>query len=224
MKAIILLGHGSHFNPYSSLPIHKHAKTIKELNLFDEVKVAFWKEQPEFNRILDSIESDTVYLCPIFMSEGYFTKQIIPREIQSETKKLIFLKPVGSHDLITEIVLDLANKLGINQQSNLVILGHGTKLNSNSEKNIYYHAEKIRERNLVNSVTTVFLDQEPGLEHLKEIENPIIIPLFIADGWHVEETIPVDINSFQTDYKISPAVGTDNRIIEIILDHYNECK
>ena len=37
MKALVIVGHGSHLNGDSSLPIYEHAARIREMGLFDEV-------------------------------------------------------------------------------------------------------------------------------------------------------------------------------------------
>jgi sirohydrochlorin cobaltochelatase len=42
----------------------------------------------------------------------------------------------------------------------------------------------------------VFLDQEPGMTGMLEIfaaETVVVVPLFIADGWHVGQTIPEEL-------------------------------
>jgi sirohydrochlorin cobaltochelatase len=78
----------------------------------------------------------------------------------------------------------------------LVLLGHGTDLNKNSGGVIYLNAERIRERGIYDLVEVGFLDQEPGISGVVdgvEAENVILIPVFIAEGWHTRETIPEDL-------------------------------
>jgi sirohydrochlorin cobaltochelatase len=78
----------------------------------------------------------------------------------------------------------------------LVLLGHGTDLNKNSGGVIYLNAGRIRERGLYDLVEVGFLDQEPEIGAVVEeveAENVILIPVFIAEGWHTRETIPEDL-------------------------------
>ena len=77
-----------------------------------------------------------------------------------------------------------------------MLLGHGTDLNKNSGGVIYLNAERIRERGLYDLVGVGFLDQEPEIGAVVEsveAENVILIPVFIAEGWHTRETIPEDL-------------------------------
>jgi sirohydrochlorin cobaltochelatase len=78
----------------------------------------------------------------------------------------------------------------------LVLLGHGTDLNKNSGGVIYLNAERINKRGIYDLVKVGFLDQEPEIGSVVEgveAENVILIPVFIAEGWHTRETIPEDL-------------------------------
>jgi sirohydrochlorin cobaltochelatase len=78
----------------------------------------------------------------------------------------------------------------------LVLLGHGTDLNKSSGGVIYLNAERIRERGLYDLVEVGFLDQDPQIGEVVEnveAENVVLIPVFIAEGWHTRETIPEDL-------------------------------
>ena len=48
MQALVVVAHGSHLNPDSSTPTYRHADTVRETGVFDEVATAFWKEEPSF--------------------------------------------------------------------------------------------------------------------------------------------------------------------------------
>ncbi|MBA3791281.1 MAG: hypothetical protein H0X23_08590, partial [Rubrobacter sp.] len=68
MKALVIVGHGSHLNGDSSLPIYEHAARIREMGLFDEVVECFWKEEPAMRHVLDTVESEDVCVVPAFIS------------------------------------------------------------------------------------------------------------------------------------------------------------
>lgn len=78
MKALVIVGHGSHLNQDSSLPVYEHAERIRRTGAFDEVVECFWKEEPSMRHVLDLVESEEVVVVPAFISEGYFTQQVIP--------------------------------------------------------------------------------------------------------------------------------------------------
>ncbi len=207
MKALIIVGHGSHLNGDSSLPVYEHAARIRETGEFDEVVECFWKEEPSMRHVLDTVESDEVYVVPAFISEGYFTQQVIPRELGLEgpvTKKggktVRYAGPLGTFEGMPDVILERTDDLMRGKEapgtSALVLLGHGTDLNKNSGGVIYLNAERIRQRGLYDLVGVGFLDQEPEISAVVAnvaAENVILIPVFIAEGWHTRETIPEDL-------------------------------
>src|SRR6056297_1920072 len=84
MQSLVIVAHGSHLNPDSAAPTHTHADTVRETGAFDEVRTGFWKEEPSLREVLRTVEADEVYVVPLFISEGYFTEQVIPRELRLE--------------------------------------------------------------------------------------------------------------------------------------------
>ena len=207
MRALIIVGHGSHLNEDSSLPVYEHARRIRGSGEFDEVVECFWKEEPSMRHVLDTVESDEVFVVPAFISEGYFTQQVIPRELGLEgevTKKggktVHYAGPLGTFegmpDVILERVEDLMRGKETTGSTALVLLGHGTDLNKNSGGVIYLNATRIRERGLYDEVGVGFLDQEPeigGVVESASADNVILIPVYIAEGWHTRETIQEDL-------------------------------
>ena len=81
-SALVLVGHGSTLNPDSSAPTFQHADEIAQRKVFAEVHCAFWKEEPSLREILRMVERDDIYIVPNFISEGYFTDIVIPRELE----------------------------------------------------------------------------------------------------------------------------------------------
>ena len=207
MRALVIVGHGSHLNEDSSLPVYEHAARIRATGEFDEVAECFWKEEPSIRHVLDTVESEEVYVVPAFISEGYFTQQVIPRELglagpvaSKGDKTVHYAGPLGTFEGMPDLILERTNDLmrgrEVTGRTALVLLGHGTDLNKNSGGVIYLNAERIRERGIYDLVEVGFLDQEPeigGVVDGVEAENAILIPVFIAEGWHTRETIPEDL-------------------------------
>jgi sirohydrochlorin cobaltochelatase len=207
MRALVIVGHGSHLNEDSSLPVYEHASRIREAGEFDEVVECFWKEEPSMRHVLDTIESEDVYVVPAFISEGYFTQQVIPRELglegpvsRKDERTVRYAGPLGTFEGMPDVILerteDLMRGREVSGRTALVLLGHGTDLNKNSGGVIYLNAGRIRERGVYDLVEVGFLDQAPEIGVVVdsvEAENVILIPLFVAEGWHTRETIPEDL-------------------------------
>lgn len=208
MKALVIVGHGSHLNEDSSLPVYEHAARIRETGEYGEVVECFWKEEPSMRHVLDTVEAQEVYVVPAFISEGYFSQQVIPRELgltgpvtHKGGKTVHYAGPLGTFEGMADVILERAEDLleGKNISPGrraLVLLGHGTDLNKNSGEVIYRNADRIRRRNLYDLVEVGFLDQDPQIGEVVdkvEAENVVLIPVFIAEGWHTRETIPEDL-------------------------------
>ena len=209
MKALVIVGHGSHLNEDSSLPVYEHAARIREAGEYDEVVECFWKEEPSMRHVLDTVEAEDVCVVPAFISEGYFTQQVIPRELgltgpvtHKDGKTVRYAGPLGTCEGMADVILERAGDLLEGKEvppgrRALVLLGHGTDLNKNSGGVIYLNAERTRKRDLYDLVEVGFLDQEPEIGEVVEnveAENIVLIPVFIAEGWHTHETIPEDLS------------------------------
>ena len=208
MKALVIVGHGSHLNEDSSLPVYEHAARIRETGEYEEVVECFWREEPSMRHVLDTVEAEDVCVVPAFISEGYFTQQVIPRELglagpvtYKGGKTVRYAGPLGTFQGMADVILERAEDLICGKEvppgrRALVLLGHGTDLNKNSGGVIYLNADRIRARNLYNLVEVGFLDQDPEISQVVEnVEAAyvVLIPVFIAEGWHTRETIPEDL-------------------------------
>ncbi len=72
-------------NPDSSAPTLAHAAEIRRRNVFADVECAFWKEEPSLRDakfLFDPESIREVYVVPNFISEGYFTQTVVPRELE----------------------------------------------------------------------------------------------------------------------------------------------
>src|SRR6185295_10622535 len=79
--ALVLIGHGSTLNADSSAPTYQHADELRRRKIFTQVQEAFWKEEPYIWQVLRGIFAKRVFIVPLFISEGYFTEEVIPREL-----------------------------------------------------------------------------------------------------------------------------------------------
>ncbi|GAA0658168.1 CbiX/SirB N-terminal domain-containing protein [Salarchaeum japonicum] len=262
-QALVIVGHGSHLNPGSSEPAFTHADTIRATGAFDEVREAFWKEEPSFREVLRTLESEEVFVVPLFVSEGYFTEQVIPRELRLEEwsvedwesdgtdadhvtldatdvgKTIHYCGPVGTHDSMSDVIVQRAKSVtgddDVGEGFGLAVVGHGTERNENSAKAIYYHADRIRERGRFDEVQAVFMDEDPEVDDVTEFFDApdiVVVPLFVADGFHTQEDIPEDMGiteDYRTGWEVpetvdghriwyAGAVGTEPLVADVILE------
>ena len=79
--ALVLVGHGSTLNADSAAPTYQHADELRRRNLFAQVVECFWKQEPGISGVLRGVFAQRVFIVPLFISEGYFTEEVIPREL-----------------------------------------------------------------------------------------------------------------------------------------------
>lgn len=212
--ALVIAGHGSTLNADSSTPTYDHADEIRRRGVFAEVHECFWKEEPHFRDVLRQVESEEVYIVPNFISEGYFTETVLPREFglppetleknglgtfQLDGRSIHYCQPVGCHEKMTQALLQRAESVvegeGVHPEEACVfIVGHGTSLNQNSVKIVYHQAELIKEKGAYTDCQATFMEQAPFIADWAELTDQpyvIVVPFFIADGLHSYEDIPV---------------------------------
>ncbi len=202
-SALILVGHGSTVNPDSSTPTFDHAAEIARRGLFGEVYCAFWKEEPSLRQVLHMVDADDVYVVPNFISEGYFTRTVIPRELGLEGpltrrggRTIKYCDPVGSHPRMTELLLQRAAEIAPGvppRETSLFIVGHGTDLNDNSAVAAKREVERISALGRYAEVLNAYMEEEPLISKWDESAtqpNVVVVPFFIADGLHSYEDIP----------------------------------
>src|SRR5258706_14308556 len=117
--ALILIGHGSTLNAESAAPTYQHADELRRRGIFAQVLEAFWKQEPSICGVLRGAFARRVFIVPVFISEGYFTEEVIPRELgfrkKGETnfpraqkrgeQTLYYCGPVGTHESMTDVIL-----------------------------------------------------------------------------------------------------------------------
>ncbi|HEV3242887.1 MAG TPA: CbiX/SirB N-terminal domain-containing protein [Chthoniobacterales bacterium] len=207
-SALLIVGHGSTVNPDSSAPTLAHAAEIRRRNIFGDVACAFWKEEPSLRDAIFLFDPDTiknVCVVPNFISEGYFTQTVIPRELelngrvtQRDSGQIWnYGEPVGNHPLVTELLVQRARDIapGIPEiETSLLIVAHGTDLNENSAVAAKREAERIRALGRYANVLNVYMEEFPLVSDwnvLTSTPNVVVVPFFISDGLHSYEDIPV---------------------------------
>ena len=204
-SALLIVGHGSTENPDSSAPYFAHADEIRRRGLFAEVHCCFWKEEPSLREAIYLIDSDEVYVVPDFISEGYFTQDVIPRELQLtgpttvvRHKTFHYCLPVGIHPSMTGLIrrraLEVAPAVDP-AATTLIIVGHGTGLNPNSSKAIRDQVDLIAASDAgYAAVLAAYMEEPPFIaewDQLAPTPNVIVVPFFISDGLHSYQDIPV---------------------------------
>lgn len=215
--ALVLAGHGSTLNADSATPVWQHADELRRRQIFAQVQETFWKQEPYYSQVLRGVFAKRVFVVPLFISDGYFTEEVVPRELgfcakdqpdfprtQKRGEQIFhYCRPVGTHPRMTEVLLARARQVVEKfpfprapkpADTTLLIAGHGTGNNENSRKAIEDQVELIRAKNIYAGVHAVFMEEEPRIADCYKIapsKNIVVVPFFVSDGLHSYEDIPV---------------------------------
>jgi sirohydrochlorin cobaltochelatase len=203
-SALIIAGHGSTLNPDSSAPTWELAEELRRRELFGEIHCAFWKEEPSLRQVLHCVDRRDVYVVPNFISEGYFTKTVIPRELGIEApltqigaRAVKYCDPVGNHPRMMDLLLKRAADIAPGvppEKTSLFIVGHGTDLNENSAVAAKREVDRIAALGRYREVLSAYMEEAPLIaewDKLSTSPNVVVVPFFISDGLHSYEDIPV---------------------------------
>ena len=173
--ALLIVAHGSTVNPDSSAPTLAHAAEIRQREIFADVECAFWKEEPSLRDAIFLFDPELVRevcVVPNFISEGYFTQSVVPRELDLNGRVTRrpngqiwkYSEPVGNHPMMTELLLKRAREVSPGTDpagTSLLIVAHGTDLNENSAVAAKREAERIRALGEYAAVLNVYMEESP---------------------------------------------------------------
>jgi sirohydrochlorin cobaltochelatase len=214
---LIVVGHGSTLNGDSALPTYRQAAEIRKRGNFGQVLEAFWKLEPGLSSVLRGAAGKRVFIVPLFISEGYFTDEVIPREMgfaqiaedryerrrNEGDQHICYCGPVGTHESMTEVLVARAHSVVAEhpfprapkpKDCSLFIAGHGTLNNNNSRKAIEKQVELIASRDIYCDVHASLMEEDPRIGDCWEAaatKNLVMVPFFISDGLHSFEDIPM---------------------------------
>ncbi len=243
-NALILAAHGSNADSNMNDMVCRYAEIIRKKNLFDEVIATFLSGEPTFATVLDHVRATTVTVVPMMTSEGYYNEVVLPRElIQNQRIDEVDIRctpPVGTHPQMISLVRDRVDKLLQAyhldpQETSLAIIGHGTTRHKRSRMSTIQLAEGLKKSQTCGDILTAFLDDQPVVDTVKDravYKKILVQPFFIGDGQHTKQDIPrrLGIDDLRNkmapfmetvdDYRIiiDSAIGTDIRLVEVILE------
>jgi sirohydrochlorin cobaltochelatase len=218
---LLLVGHGGLLDAGVEEPVCLHAAELRRRGLFAQVVEGFLKREPSLVHSMQTATAARVFVVPLFISEGYFSEQVVPRELGFRTgdagglsrvrqrggRTLFYCRPVGTHPRMTDVILDRAKQVVAQHpfprapnpaDVALHLVGHGTPQDENSRKAIEQQAERLRGLNLYAEVHAVFLDEAPRIGEcytLTQTRHLVAVPCFINEGLHTQQDIPVQLGA-----------------------------
>jgi sirohydrochlorin cobaltochelatase len=236
--SLLLLGHGSSKHPESSRSVRMHAEVLLQRDCFDEVHVAFLKEEPLIQDAWALIDSEKITIVPDFLAEGYFTRQVIPEllNLKNLPDGVTYCDPVGTHPLMGKLIEDAASDVLGDWQAedvSLLLVGHGSTKNSKSKESLLEHIKVLRETTDFAQIHDLWLEEDPFVSNWKQVtakKKVIVVPFLLSDGqhggWDVPEMLGLEkggeVHGITHEVegcklRVTSALGSSSRFVDVIV-------
>ncbi len=240
-RSLVLAAHGSRCGG-AARALEEIAAQLRQRDGFDQVLTAYNQGEPAFEQVPELVAGDAVVVVPVFLAEGYYSKQVLPRELRRARRSGsmdIWLTPVvGSdsrlHSTLLRRLVELIQRLGWNpERTTVVVLGHGTPRSSSSTLTAREAASFLSCHGPCKMVQPAFLDDSPSPRAVLEgvdADHCIVLPFLFGSGGHAAELAgllglaagrPGGKRNFRNgmlEYFIDRPVGDDPVMVEIIDD------
>lgn len=221
-SALVLVGHGSGTNPGASRSTRIHADALRTRETFKSVHVAFLKEAPFMDGLLDTIHEDTVFVVPNMASKGYLTETLIPgalgltgvvteRVTPHGHQHIYFCDPTGTHPALLEagvnaVAAVMRDHEHAPDKTCILIAGHGNQKNPENANQTGQMANRIRNELDSISVRCAFLEEAPYIKDWRgdaPCDHVIILPFLISGGLHGARDVPALMGLDPDDARLS---------------------
>jgi len=184
---------------------------------------------------------DSLTVIPYFLYPGRKVKNAISdvEKLQKDSKiEFLITKPMSMHKTLVEIVENRIsttlkeNKITLeNKDVDVMIIGHGSK-DPNAQTSLDYIVNGLSDSYRNVSRCWLEIEQPDIFEGVKKCEkdNPkvlVIVFYFLHEGAHVKTDINIDLipalkNSNLKNTYITKHIGTDQKIINLIIERAKE--
>lgn len=214
---LLLLAHGSTVNTDSARPALRLAEALRAGGQFASVQACFWKQEPGLLAGVAAAQTPRVFLVPLMTGPGYFVEEVIPQALGLKTaaapdflrvwrrgrQTLYYTHPVGTHPGLAEVLLNQARAVVARHpfpraprpgETTLVVVGHGTERSERSRRAVEWLVAHLRKRGEYAAVMPAFMEITPRVAEAVETAATrwvVVVPLFISNGLHAAEDIPV---------------------------------
>lgn len=153
---------------------------------------------------------------PFFMSDGYFTRTVVPQRIAAAGNGMPWqlLAPLGLDPALAALIehraLAEATAAGWPpQRSRLLLVGHGSSKSDASARATRAAAAAVGKASKFAAVATAFLEEPPFLaDALADDSDPTIVVGFLSgEGLHGRDDIPAAISQARSALRYAGPIG-----------------
>jgi sirohydrochlorin ferrochelatase len=166
-----------------------------------------------------------IRIYPFFMSEGYFTRKVLPRRVTATSAhNVTYLPPFGLDPELPGLCARRASAAFTQNGQNpadavLVLAAHGSQTNPASAEATRSVANRIAAMAIFKEVRTGFVEEVPSISEAARgigAAPAVCLPLFATSGGHVEDDIPEALATADFRGLLVHPIGEDSDIPALI--------
>jgi sirohydrochlorin cobaltochelatase len=203
---------------------------VRQAERYDEVAVGYLRGSPSIEEAAAHITSDSVRLYPLFMSNGYYVSEAIPKRlgisdgVDALGHHITIQEPLGLHPELPQLLLAAAidaaaGKSILPKSAALLLVAHGSAHSPHSAAAARQVRDRMAGRDLFAAVEVAFLEEEPlFVPSLKSCPRPtFVLGLFAGEGMHAGDDIHGAVAALKDpDVHIVEQLGGYAEIIELV--------
>lgn len=228
--ALVIAAHGERAGDMSNQALLGHVDAINRRGIFGCVAGGVLKGTPSVEDALQEVADqhpDRTLVYPLFMSDGYFVNQVLPKRIGAARSRAptAILAPLGLDAQLPRLfharTMAVAREAGFEPaQTRLLVVGHGSQVSPASAAATERMAQCLRAQKRFSYVQTAFIEETPFIQDALKTDDmqTVVAGFFSCEGMHNLVDVPGAIEEAGVDAVYTGPIGCDPNIVELICD------
>ena len=225
--ALLIVAHGERGGLRQDRLSHGLVGHLRATERYRDVQACFISKEPTLKSVLAELSPGPAVIYPLFMSDGYFVMQAIPKMLEEDGNRQIEVAaPVGLSPGLPQLVADhatvAAQAAGLSAEDcRLLLVAHGSKNDPASRNAAQCVAAGLSVDQRLAGVELAFLEESPFLDdRIEKVEGPVVlVGLFVGEGLHGGVDLPDAVQrSGRADIVLSPPLARAPGLLDLIRD------
>jgi sirohydrochlorin cobaltochelatase len=226
----LIVAHGDCGGPGGNVLASELARRMRQSGRYKEVATGYLRRSPTIEEAAAHITSGSVSLYPLFMSNGYYVSNSIPKRLgirdgtDALGHRVVIEEPLGLHPGLPQLLLAAAADAAIGKavdpkSAALLLVAHGSANSPHSSAAARTICHLMTKQGLFGAVELSFLEEEPFfVPTLKQAHRPtFVLGLFAGEGMHGGDDVHKAIGTlFDSEVYIVEQLGGYAKIVDLI--------
>ena len=225
---VVLAAHCERGGARANATLLSHAEALSRSGRYRHVEAGVLNGEPSLDAALELASRTAaaeVLVYPVFMSDGYFVRQVLAQRIAAAGGAVRMLTPLGLDPNLPMLMrresVAAAQRAGLDPgAARLLIVGHGSRSRPNgaSARATTHAAETLAAGRVFADVAVAFLEEPPLLPDVLVADSrpSVVLGFFSGEGLHALEDVPAAIAELAVEAAYTGPIGALPNIPEII--------